>query len=411
MLVELIVFWKLVEVVAALQPGEHVFARDKLLSDGKLVKQFVKGTPEEIRRATARLHESKEADFYEMILTPDMIDDAACRFFLDMEYVRTLNPDAPSDEDLLGELLPKIRTYIKKLISRVDTMHTQVLTAHSDSKFSVHVIIRLFDKDGDEIWFADNYSVGAVVRRFEYDVMRKELSHLYFKAEKHKNEEEHRYKCVIDPGVNTANRQFRLVGNGKQGNDRPLLLNGEPLVSAEVWRSLMIQDYEVSKKLCISISEMDGSPAGGTSKFYEDGSVVTKKRVAPGVPVRTQKRRRVETGTVGQSVVDWLSKKFPGVRIYIQDMDEDTVTLFTDSTECPFRGQAHKSNKTFFWCKITQDVQKVTQDCFDEDCRALENGYRKNPPKEIPIADSDEDHAFRMQLMIAGQIMKFQNSV
>ena len=88
----------------------------------------------------------------------------------------------------------------------------RVLTAHSEKKFSAHVVVRVFS-DGVLTVFPDNFSVGAVVRKWEYghDSTDDVLYH---------TDDEGERKFIADGGVYTLRRQIRTMASTKMGQQR-----------------------------------------------------------------------------------------------------------------------------------------------------------------------------------------------
>ena len=125
--------------------------------------------------------------------------------------------------------------------------HMYQLDSSDETKFSRHIIIRMIQEDGTELFFKDVCSVGAFVRRCfarlpEDDPVLK----------------------AIDFGVYTNNRQFRIGGCGKNGGKRYLcfMKNDEERLSPEdtlkTFDRYMVQDHSIVNPQTIEVAEENG---------------------------------------------------------------------------------------------------------------------------------------------------------
>ena len=322
-------------------------------------------------------------DLYEIIEAPAAVQDESLRFrtqsrlYLDVEFKRAINPKAPADEDIVPPLVESLVAYAKKALPLVDRADVMRFSAHSERKFSEHVCIRLFDKEGVELWFEANWHAGALVRRWELDVARTAFPSHYMNSDSKTSD----IDFVVDKGVYTRNRIFRTGSATKRGETRMLVKvdapAGEWRMSYDEWRDALAQDHDraESAKHVMRLLEASGAPASSLAIFYSPEDLVLGADAAVAAAPVTRKRRLMSsgsssgglvvggdlfpeqesgtkrartTGTLAGAFVAWIQRRHPHNLVELRIVSERSLVIHTDCHECPIAGRAHKSNVIYY---------------------------------------------------------------
>ena len=162
--------------------------------------------------------------YYELIR-----ERTPCRLYFDIEYCRESNPGITSkiDEEIMDELIKELscELTVKHNLS-IERKNIVDLDSSTTKKFSRHLIVHL--PNGS--LFSDTSHVGSFVKAFvsrladekaigELQKKRPILSqYLFVNAKPAKNSvETTATSCIIDLGVYTRNRLFRILGSSKFG--------------------------------------------------------------------------------------------------------------------------------------------------------------------------------------------------
>ena len=392
--------------------GERVWARE--FQSG--ARYYVCATQ---RAMHTFLAQQPNQDLYEIIEDPAAVPDAHAklryrtqsRLYLDIEFKRGLNPDAPEDSAIVPPLVESLEAYVRKLLPRVARTHIIRFRAHSERKFSEHVCIRLFDKSDDELWFEANWHAGAVVRRWEYEVAREAFpKHFMFSDSKVRDIE-----FVVDKGVYTRNRIFRTGMATKRGETRMLVDvdagEGEWRMPYDEWVLALAQDHDrpMGKPAnVLHMVEASGAPASSVAIFYASEDLVLGLATgADGAPNRARKRRlqssssgllppdeptqgaskRARTqGTIAGEVVSWIQSLHPGVDVELRVVNERALVIHTECRDCPIAGREHSSNKIYY---VVDDLGPDYGDMVRLRCQLRCRDPNCPPPTtqiEIPLA-------------------------
>jgi len=300
---------------------------------------------------------------------------SCCRLYLDCDVQRhhqSAEHNSVADDDLQAMILGRLRSFLKAELKMHKTqIHFHVLQAHSATKFSIHVIGRLFDAARREIFFAGLEDVGALVRRWEL-FCRKHCRELY-RVKDATGTMAH----VVDPGVYTTHRAFRVVGASKKGQNRFLRWGEETDVSASRWRALLIQDVDRRVDVpVVRVAEVDGSEPISLAKFW-DGSKPKRpvKRLAPVVMASTKpmKLQRTAYGTVQTLMVQFVAEYSgdPGPTVVASarpaQQESPILVILTRSHDCKIARRCHASNHVYFTVDYRNPVYML-QKCHDEEC-------------------------------------------
>jgi hypothetical protein len=216
----------------------------------------------------------QERCFYETIL-PDQL----CHLYADIEGSKETNPNVNFEllyNNLMVDLQQFVKTFLNIDIQRRITIYDP--DSSTVKKFSKHCIIKI-----DEGYFRNNYHCGAFMRQFQKYIIEKygdpSISNnpYYIVSDKIGNNDK---IFLLDLGVYTLRRQFRLLGSSKRITPRrPLLLNGETSFTEQQFFDCLIQyipDTNSIKNI-FYVTETNGSQPTSCSlrTFDNNGNTVS----------------------------------------------------------------------------------------------------------------------------------------
>lgn len=312
--------------------------------------------------------------FYEIIHSPGdgLKSETWTNAYLDLEFHRPGHTSGKSDEEILKIAVKSFKGALRREVGvgeKADILPIQT-TAHKSSKFSAHVVFRIA-VDGMAVVFPDNFSVGAVVRKWEYDHQGDKEVFYYLDADKE-------VRFIADGGVYTLRRQFRTMDSTKFREERYL----RPTDPETTLAQSMVQyhDYGTSWGFdtpfpnVLTVTELDGTSPVQTSVFWERYLAMKKpgKRMSASRSASDNKKSRVEYtprgGDLLSSCCDWLVSLDPGSSIRGVSKREDSCLFDMDSRMCRIRKRNHFGNHIYYTIRIG-DMFAV-QYCHDGDCVA-----------------------------------------
>lgn len=162
---------------------------------------------------------------YEVVL-PEL----ECHFYVDAEVGLEKNEETLEFfEDLFKELIQELKLFMKMWYiapqKNLDNMKVIILDSSKPTKFSKHTIFKI-----PECMFKNNYYCGAFIRQFHSYILKKygpmESNKFYIYCD---NQSEFK-QFIIDLGVYTKGRDFRLLGSRKRVSNehRWLWMEGNP---------------------------------------------------------------------------------------------------------------------------------------------------------------------------------------
>lgn len=193
-----------------------VFASDKPNSKVIGAKKYHCMTVAEIEHIL-KTNPKESWCFYEVTMPT-----RACRIYLDAEASTDINPDF-NGNDMRGKIIKEFTEWLSENVNLEfgdsEKFSWIVLDASSDKKWSHHFV-------GIGQIMKNPYHVGAAVRRFEdYIVKKYGKNSEWFINTSHKLHDEHIRSFVLDVGVYTEYRVYRMVHQCKYGSDRRLLVH------------------------------------------------------------------------------------------------------------------------------------------------------------------------------------------
>jgi len=166
---------------------------------------------------------------YEVVL-PEL----ECHLYVDAEVDLNVNDKSLEEYNtLFKELLEEMKFFMRKWHiapkDNLDKTRIVILDSSKPVKFSKHLIIKI-----PECMFKNNYYCGAFIRQFHLYILKKygpsEKNKFYVFSER-KNDDTPSFKqFIIDLGVYTKGRDFRLLGSRKRvsTSKRWLWIEGKP---------------------------------------------------------------------------------------------------------------------------------------------------------------------------------------
>ncbi len=375
--------------------------------------------------------------YYELIR-----EDTPCRLYFDLEFNKHYNPHltTATTEELLTELFDEIQHQFQLFYSiSVQRSDMVDLDSSTDKKFSRHWIMHL----PEGLLFDDARAAGIFVKAMvsRLDKERKEgalqakgrgllAEYLYVNSEEASGDEKVKPKktCIIDLGVYTRNRLFRLLGSKKFGktsdatlriaetneflfpkqfNNVGRMTGVEPTSSASKSPRENGSDAASFEKFCKSMSWEAHAEALAATLVVPANSVKTKFPTLPhpleqldeeeqaqlcitprcGGSARTPRgspeygkspfpaldyfilntlgKRENLVGNIGTWTLDYLLQTLPQLICY----------NMRDNRYCEHVGRAHKSNNIIWNVHLIDRV--CWQTCHDPECRGAK--FRGKP--------------------------------
>lgn len=356
--------------------------------------------------------------------------------------------------DFLAEIFPQY------VVDRQRDITYATLESSTPEKFSRHYVVKIRDAA-----FRNNYHVGAVMRRFiryvllKYgvptDTDRFVNPYLAIPSAKLKTANTyarnfmHGLHCVIDAGVWTRNRIFRIYAAHKYGQNERTRKFWFPEEAAArcaneskearralplraIFNATLVQFFETPPLHELTSTEYDGSPADSTSDCWNfildllvnDTNRHLLKSVAPsasrqrsGEAVRVSSRTNTGTPLYTQLVsrlCEHVSRQFESCRARpMEFMEEsDSLTISLDSTICEMlqRGEGrdrHNHNHVYavVWFESGQWYQKCTSKSH-ACCTGTHSSIRQLPVelREACVEALEERHGGDARIELAGLI-------
>lgn len=386
-------------------------------------KEFYAGSYDKFYQLYDRLPTSERC-FYETILS-----EFPCHLYVDVEGDKDLNADVDFPvlcDKIFDELKMFIVYFFKEALQDKDAIFCKEdikmieLDSSTETKFSRHYIIKI--KNG-EYMFANNFHCGALMRRFQKHIIQKyggptTKTNPFFHFHSTEKSEEDIMVFMIDMGVYTLRRQFRLVGSAKRKGKkrRELWVTGKPkklskelfleclvqyispvLLSSTTLKTIRITEPNGRSPISSSLRSFDseGNPISivsgseATNLFRESISTNGYNSILKGTKGKQlkmteyaveNKRQRVEYGiaTSLQGLIRDYFKRTYGYTIHsytvsVNRMGTKKIKLETYDTRCMNKKrktnvESHKTNHVYF--VIYPETLVHFQGCYDNDyCR------------------------------------------
>lgn len=155
---------------------------------------------------------------YEVVL-PDM----PCHLYVDLEAEFSSNPELKDKIEVrFLELLNELKQFMYNMYvassKLLDKTRFVILDSSKSTKFSKHCIVKI-----PQVLFKNNYHCGALIRRFQIHILNKygpKETNPYFVFPENEDKRDPQFKqFLIDMGVYTKGRDFRLLGSYKRAGN------------------------------------------------------------------------------------------------------------------------------------------------------------------------------------------------
>lgn len=403
-------------------------------------------------------------------------ENTPCRLYLDLEFSKVHNEGLSIDgvaDELLNELFCELQAEFE-VVHQLQLLRSHVvdLDSSTENKFSRHWIVHL---PGGHL-FPDNMAVGSFVKNFvsrlsneqatkELALKGKSLLQDYLFVES-SNKNGVLSSCIIDLGVYTRNRLFRLLGSQKFGKSPTASLrlsNNNQFPFPEGFDNDSFHLPAMEKYIPETVSSHHNTETDAAVDFGEALDQAVEKFVGMTdwtlhaealamtlvVPMNSSKiafpvlkcvvasdgeviaktmgttghNRRTIALSVGASpyplvddfVINTLAHRGEvkgAIRAWSVDRNDNGVTRqityqISRNRYCERIGRAHKSNNI----QWTVDFQTFlcTQSCHDPDCRRM--NFR-GAPVELPVVVKDalQEILFDEELACADEKLLMKNS-
>jgi DNA-directed primase/polymerase protein len=376
-------------------------------------------------------------NFYEVIL-----ENTPCRLYLDLEFAKTNHQRTESAEQLLDELFRELQAEWSEAFPHTDPLlrsHVVDLDSSTPSKFSRHWIVH-----SDPYLFANTSAVGQFVTnwigRLANEQATGQLETTKGRTALQSYLLDDDQACVVDMGVYTRNRLFRLLGSCKFGknpheatlriagsNQFPLgITNDMFLATAAAAKSSTTEEADVDEKVEHFVQATDWTmhaqaladtlviPLNATKIGYLLLPYDEEQATLParGPEATAESSQRVASGRSGRSKGTRGPSPYPALDEYVQGVlcqrgcedglaspgsirtwsieqkqgagstapQHSIITYFLAGNRwCERVQRAHKSNGIYWVVDLTRFT--CTQCCFDPDCRTFRGSPLALPPR------------------------------
>lgn len=323
-----------------------------------------------------------------------------CRLYYDLEYSRGANPGA--DGPGMVRRVVEITGEVLQERFKISLKDGQVLELDSSSptKFSRHLIFHLEGPAGEEVAFKTNQDAGAVARAVVEKSAEMALGQPpeagIFVAKDPGG------KCVhpiVDLGVYTRNRVFRMYGFSKEGKDE-CLLPTRRFMGAQLpvcpRRTFCLETFRASlvtfvgsqfRPLQCEDAKTVGAPlhrlASGAPgpRVPPDGGIKRKGPDPPEKVLAFMGSKAAELGRTAGGAEGW-------VRSFVSLSPRAVVFNLSGTRFCHRIGREHKSNGVYFMADLEQGFW--WQKCYDPDCSGFSTAAQAFPPEvwQSPVPQS-----------------------
>ena len=266
-----------------------------------------------------------------------------CKLHLDLEFNKPMNCSK--------EGVTAVKQIIEIIVRKLKTKHgvsigpeeVMCLDSSDDVKFSVHIIFCT-------ITFASNVHCGVFVKNTMAELNDKEKEVIMVKNGS-------RLKSMVDVGIYTRNRQFRLYQSSKFGQNRPLVL--APIKgSAEKCESSEIKIFECS--LVTKCERSSHHIVTDVPHTHKTSSTETKKA------------KQQDTDIRNDQVEETIKKMVDPGYISVKKILEDGRIQYkiNGNVKCRIKKDFHNSlNQIYF--VFDQRKYVLVQHCFSRSCKGL----------------------------------------
>jgi hypothetical protein len=253
------------------------------------------------------------------------------KLYFDFDKYVDEQTDKEAFESLVQRFVSHVSKDIMERFSYDVAPGVTLMDASTDKKLSKHVVFQFYLTDIPTVKAYYDYLVGS----FSFS-----------------DPDE---AAIIDDGVYTRNRSFRLVYSSKFGKSNPLLINGKTEYCPTDVVTSMIQiraepHYRGPYRPLVVGQIHHFTGAGGARKRPRAGDSATSQYVPP--------------SDLPEGVVDYIKTR--GGTLRSGQREDNFLSFIVGGMHCPWVGRVHKSNNTFFTINTTSGMSWLR--CSDTDC-------------------------------------------
>eukprot|EP01132_Coremiostelium_polycephalum_P006194 gene6194-7715_t len=333
-----------------------------------------------------------------------------CHMYFDLEYLRDSNPQLindPVEDDKIVQVL--VDRLSKEILNRYDIVTDRKdiidLDSSTEKKFSRHLIWHF---PNSTCWI-NNFQLGLFIKNFiekieiEKNNDQDILKYLFVNTDKNQT------TTVLDKGVYTKNRSFRLYLSSKFGKPATLQLSkfnqfpfSSPTNHEEIFMGSLICNIDLTKNLRILDFTLE-KPREPSLFFNNNSNSNSQNNNISPSKLHQQSNTTTSTTTTTSnyspsSIQICLNQSpFPKIDEYVKtnllgrggekgfirkikyDTNRKTIQYEIGGNKwCENIGRQHKSNNIYFICYIESGT--IFQRCMDSDCKNF-----KSTPIYLPL--------------------------
>jgi len=313
---------------------------------------------------------------YERCFYETLLPDQLCHLYADIEGYRLTNNsiDFVATYELL---VSELRTFLQHHLNVTGPVRVVELDSSTAKKFSKHCVFKI-----EGCYFRNNYHCGAFMRQFQkYLIEKYGLDSVFWILPEKESPQK---VFIMDLGVYTLRRQFRLLGSSKRVMPRSALtINNRALSRADFFDCLIqyVPNTSLVKRV-LYVREPDGSEPTSCSlrTFDDEGLPVSiaqqprtpigkgQQQMSPGHPGSTN-RKRALSGELQQILTKYFKTTYD-YEITSYTVGTDVIKLDTYDTRCMNKLKmtgipTHKSNHVYF--VVRPSTKHHFQACYDDD--------------------------------------------
>ncbi|XP_026503683.1 DNA-directed primase/polymerase protein isoform X2 [Terrapene carolina triunguis] len=401
----------------------HVFALEMKTEDGQ--RYYLVTTYTEFWFYYNKEHKTSLMHCYEVIP-----EKAVCKLYFDLEFYKPVNPEADGKK-MIAKLIELVSKKLEELYGvKCSVEDVLNLDSSTDEKFSHHLIFLLYKtafKDNIHVDGADSVASQSSKATVEIDgtvvslgaakeASGKWQSNMHKTLENGKlqqkdnpnlsflvvNDKEGGKQLVVDLGVYTKNRNFRLYKSSKAGKHATLKIAEDNKFVPKPKKNISVEEqYFLSSLVCnVRFSEIERALTCDNPEGKEKMPKQTDGRVASSTSDPIEGYQYSPYPEIDCFVLSLVNKEdnHGGIRRWNYfSLEELLVYDISRYRWCKNIGRAHKSNNIMILVDLKKEV--YYQKCYDPVCRAKNFKSESIPlPPEIclPFLFKEEEYVLFM---------------
>ena len=298
----------------------------------KVYRRFIVAS---VNGFAARYPKMQKKNFYEVISDSD-----TCKLHLDIEYMKEVNKNINSDDIVLGTRGRMIAFLREKYKIELTEEHVVILDASNNKNFSCHMIFN-----------------GALIKKNTHCNMIVDQFITENKDFLTINDINGKSNCIIDVGIYTIHRNFRLYQSSKIGEERPFTLSKFDL-SFGSFQNLIGEGQEIER-------------------LFLEYSLVTETRRPTNIALLEEKKDNQKHTVKFKSTKS--HSQFPDIDIIVEaNIGSGKITTcemkpngsifysISGTRYCHIAGREHRHSNIYV--KVNANRSQVIQLCYSPKC-------------------------------------------